>query len=118
MRFCRHLVVRFEAQRVIEGGLPESWIPTENGNVAFIKALREYKVNKIKWRLMTYKIWDTFFECFQVTGDTNEYGIYHWVALAQRKMLCTDHPRTMIAANEVPSIGANITKLLYKFINI
>ena len=67
---------------------------------------------------MTYKIWDTFFKCFQVTGDANEYGIYYWVALAQREMLCTDHPRTTITANEVPSIGTNITKLLYKFINI
>jgi hypothetical protein len=66
---------------------------------------------------MTYKIWDTFFKCFQVTGDANEYGIYDWVALAQRKMLCTDHLRTTIATNEVPSNGANITKSLYKFIN-
>ena len=46
MRFCCHLVVHFEVQRVIEGRLPESQILTENGNVTFIKALREYKVIK------------------------------------------------------------------------
>ena len=117
MRFCRHLVVRFEAQRVIKDGLPGSRILTENGSVAFIKALREYKVNKRKWRLMTYKIWDTFFKCFQVTGDTNEYGMDNWVAHTQHEMLYTDHPRTTITTNEVPSIGANVTKLLYKYIN-